>query len=359
MSTRKHFSIFSVLQCFCGNLRMQFSQQISIATVALMLVFSFSSSAQPREKQSINSGWHFVLNDEANISSVKNKTTGWQKINLPHTWNALDIVDDTVGYHQGIGWYKKELFIPEQYSNKHLELFFEGACNKTTIFVNGEKATEHSGGFTSFNVNLDGKILYGKANEVLIKVDNGKYLQDSVPPFSGDFNLMGGIYRDVWLIATNKIHFTKRMDNEGLMFKTPDVSAAKASFEIGMSYAGASTAKKVTAEYNLLSNGKIIKSGNKEHSPGYDGGGYIGIRDVLENPKLWSPETPNLYVLQVKLKNENGELFDEVSQNVGFKWVAISGKNEFLLNGKPYKLKGASAIRIIKTWVMHYPMPCM
>ena len=44
----------------------------------------------------------------------------------------------------------------------------------------------------------------------------------------------------------------------------------------------------------------------------------------------------------MQLKNERGEVIDEVSQNVGFKWVGISDKNEFLLNGKRYKLKGAS-----------------
>ncbi len=163
-----------------------------------------------------------MLNDQSAISSLAK--TNWQKINLPHTWNALDIVDDTVGYHQGIGWYKKTIDIPSSFAGKHLELFFEGACNKTSVYINGKLAVEHNGGFTGFTVNLDDKIVFGKNNEMLVKVDNSKYLKDSIPPFSGDFNLMGGIYRDVWLIATNKIHFQGLYGNEGVIFETPAVN---------------------------------------------------------------------------------------------------------------------------------------
>ena len=313
----------------------------SLFRILFALLIPFSLSAQPREKQSINSGWQFVLNDEPGISSVQNKNTGWQKINLPHTWNALDIVDDTVGYHQGIGWYKKKLFIPEQYNKKHLELFFEGACNQATVYINGEKATGHGGGFTGFSVNLDGKILYGKINEILVKVDNGKYLQDSIPPFSGDFNLMGGIYRDVWLTATNKIHLGKENETDGILFRVSKVNADKASYSVHAYLENIESAFKGSIEFQLLRNGAVIRSGKADLSPLVKMKS-ISIQDEIMNPKLWSPETPNLYVLQVQLKNEKGELLDEISKNVGFKWVGISDKNEFLLNGKPYKLKGAS-----------------
>lgn len=308
--------------------------------VLVMMASCLSVPAQPREKQSINSGWQFVLNDEAGIASVKNKNTGWQKINLPHTWNALDIVDDTVGYHQGIGWYKKELFIPQQYSNKHLELFFEGTCNKATVYTNGEKITEHSGGFTGFHVNLDGKIGYGKTNEILVKVDNGKYLQDSIPPFSGDFNLMGGIYRDVWLIAACKTHFNNRFGGEGILFETPDVNADKAAYNIRAFFEDSKTPVSGSLIYKLSFNGKTIRSGEQNIKGLIEGSVRLG--GVLDKPDLWTPENPNLYTLIVQLKSASGELVDELTQLVGFKWVSISSKNEFLLNGKPYKLKGAS-----------------
>jgi beta-galactosidase len=305
----------------------------------VLLIFPLLVSAQVREKQSINSGWQFVLNDRSSLTYLEDAK--WQNVNLPHTWNALDIVDDTIGYHQGIGWYRKKIEIPASYSNKHLELFFEGACNKTSVYINGELVGEHYGGFTGFTVNLDGKIAFGKNNEVLVKVDNGKYLQDSIPPFSGDFNLMGGIYRDVWLIATNQMHFSNQNNNEGIYFRIASINNDLAKFSIQAYIAKYKSVSNSSVEYKLLLNGVIIRSRQKKIVPN-DGFIPIEIQDELVSPKLWSPESPNLYQLHVLLKNDKGEVLDEIFQNVGFKWVGISDKNEFFLNGKAYKLKGAS-----------------
>ncbi|MEO7527991.1 MAG: glycoside hydrolase family 2 TIM barrel-domain containing protein [Chitinophagaceae bacterium] len=304
----------------------------------MLFVFPLLVTAQVREKQSINSGWQFVLNDKSALSSLDNAQ--WQKINIPHTWNALDIVDDTFGYHQGIGWYKKEIFIPSVYKGRHLELFFEGACNLTGVFVNGKFGAEHLGGFTGFRVNLDNKIEFGEVNEILVKVDNGKYLQELIPPYSGDFNLMGGIYRDVWLIVTNKTNFSRWNGNEGVLFTINDINEKKASYEIRVDWMNKESTLNYTIEYELWLKEKLIKTGSKK----LDKSNYstLTLQDSTSGHKLWSPETPVLYQLVVQLKNKEGEIVDELSQNVGFKWVGISDKNEFLLNGKPYKLKGAS-----------------
>ena len=306
--------------------------------VILLFAIPMFATAQVREKQSINSGWQFVLNDKTILPT--GETALFQKINLPHTWNALDIVDDTVGYHQGIGWYKKELFISEQYKENHLELFFEAVCNKATVFINGQLAGEHSGGFTGFKIDMDGKVLFGKTNEILVKADNSKYLQDSIPPFSGDFNLMGGIYRDVWLVATNKTHFNKSYGGEGVLFTITAINEKKATFSIQADWVSERSVLNYNIEYQLSMQGSLIKSGNQKLSNGNLSS--LSIPGFISIPKLWSPEVPNLYSLLVQLKNERGEVIDEVSQNVGFKWVGISDKNEFLLNGKRYKLKGAS-----------------
>lgn len=313
---------------------------IFVKAILIVLLFPATMLAQQRNQQSINSGWNFILNDAPQTSSVKGKNINWLKVNLPHTWNALDIVDDTLGYHQGIGWYKKVLFIPQQLSHKHLELYFEGACNKTTVFINGLYAGEHNGGFTGFKINLDGKISFGAENEILVRVDNGKYLKDSIPPFSADFNLMGGIYRDAWLISTNKMHFNNYFGNEGIMFEIKDINNSKASYKVNVFFKDVDTIIRGFVEYELYFKGKILQSGKKSLKP--FGGISVALENELAYPKLWSPEVPNLYDLVVKLKNDEGELLDEISQHVGFKWVGIGSKKEFMLNGKPYKLKGAS-----------------
>lgn len=309
-----------------------------VKQVVFIIAFSLLQSslyAQLREKQSLNSGWRFLLNDNNNIASTS--AANWQFINLPHTWNALDIVDDTLGYHQGIGWYKKEISIPASYQSKHVELHFEGACNKAIVYVNGQHAGDHIGGFTAFTVNLDGRIKYGEKNEVLVMVDNSKYLRDSVPPFSADFNMIGGIYRDVWLIATNTARFAKRYGADEVYFTTPSVSEQSASFIIkGKTDSAPANASIV---YSLKDNNNIVATSKQRMRLRST---EFVLNGMLANPKLWSPETPQLYQLQVQLINAKNEVLDELQMNVGFRWFGIDAQQQFTLNGKPYKLKGAA-----------------
>lgn len=304
----------------------------------LLIFYCFTQiclNAQVRDKQSINSGWKFVLNDNLIITSIQN--IKWQFINLPHTWNALDIVDDTLGYHQGIGWYKKEIHIPASYQNKHVELHFEGACNKAIVFVNGQQVGDHIGGFTAFTINLDNKIKYGEKNEILMMVDNGKYLRDSVPPFSADFNMIGGIYRDVWLIATNTARFAKRHGADEVYFSTPAVSEQSASFIIKGKIEGAPANASIF--YTIKDNNNVVASAKQKMRARSNA---FLLNGNLFNPKLWSPETPQLYELHVQLRNAKDEVLDELMMNVGFRWFGIDAQQQFTLNGKPYKLKGAA-----------------
>lgn len=300
-----------------------------------LLVIQLSLFAQVREKQSINSGWHFILNDDEKLSSTK--IANWQFINLPHTWNALDIVDDSLGYHQGIGWYKKEISIPATYRNKHVELHFEGACNKAIVFVNGQHIADHIGGFTAFTVNLDNKLKYDEKNELLVMVDNSKNLRDSVPPFSADFNMIGGIYRDVWLIATNKSRFAKRHGADEVYFTTPSVTQQTASFVIQGKTEGAPA--NASVYYTLKDKNNIVASAKQKIRSGRN---EFSLNGNLSNPKLWSPEMPQLYELFIQLRNAKDEVLDEMQMNVGFRWFGIDDQQQFTLNGKPYKLKGAA-----------------
>jgi beta-galactosidase len=313
-----------------------------ILMIAFTILLCYTAPAQNREKKSINSGWQFILNDAADISSTQKPNQYWQKINLPHTWNAVDILDDTVGYHQGIGWYRKELTLTKEYSNKHLELFFEGACNKTSVYINGRIAGEHEGGFTGFKINLDGHVSFDKLNEILVKVDNGKYLQEKIPPFSGDFNLMGGIYRDAWLTVSNKIHFDGTFGSSGIFFSIDDINEKKASFKIAFRLNDYQNAENLNFFYQLTLNKSVVTEKEKVIAITTSKKTLLALSGAINNPQLWSPEKPTLYQLLVQLKNHKGEVIDEIIQHVGFKWVSISDKKQFLLNGKPYILKGAS-----------------
>lgn len=109
------------------------------------------------------------------------------------------MLDDQPGYYRGVGWCRKTVFVPAAWRGQSVYLHFEGANQETEVYVNGQLAGRHAGGYTAFRFSI-GKLLKFNAdkpagNEVLMKVDNRH--NPAIPPLSADFTFYGGIYRDV------------------------------------------------------------------------------------------------------------------------------------------------------------------
>src|SRR5450432_2879963 len=79
--------------------------------------------AQPAVKQTINSNWEFYKGDIAGFPGKKADDVKWEKISLPHSWNANDVNDDEPGYYRGVGWYKKTIYVPVSWQNKNTYLY--------------------------------------------------------------------------------------------------------------------------------------------------------------------------------------------------------------------------------------------
>jgi beta-galactosidase len=321
------------------NLIMMYNNIFRFALLASSLILTIGKSIG-RDKVSVNSGWDFVLHDNPNRASL-DAVKDWQRINLPHTWNALDILDENVGYHRGIGWYQRQLFVEKVKEGKSVRLFFEGACIKTTLFVNGRQVGIHQGGYTGFVFDITPYLKFGQNNLIQVQVDNSKHLSDTIPPVTSDFNQMGGIYRDVWLITTNPVYFAHPVHGGmGIDFNTPQVSDDKAIMQVTAHVQGLKSSFTGSIAWQLLHGGQVIKSGSRPL--GKTNQASHTWQETITNPLLWSPESPNLYSLQVSLLDAQRQVLDEVEMNVGFKWVGIGADQSFLLNGKPYKLLGAS-----------------
>lgn len=146
-----------------------------------------------QQEITINSNWEFVLNDVLNASEI-NQSKDWQKVNIPHTWNKNDVLDDVDGYHRGIGWYRKDISL-ESNGQNNIFLKFEGSNSVTEVYVNGSKAGSHEGGYTAFVIDITEYVSFKNKNTILVKVD--KSYNPDISPLSADFNFYGGIYRDL------------------------------------------------------------------------------------------------------------------------------------------------------------------
>lgn len=304
----------------------------------LSIILAGNLSAQ-RTLTNINQGWEF---SKTNQSATKQQ---WQPINLPHCWNIEDVMDDNPGYYRGEGYYKRTIWVDQKYKSEQLFLLFEGANQVSEVFVNGQKAGEHVGGYAAFYVSLSPFVQFGKQNEILVKVDNS-YNQD-IAPLSADFTFYGGLYRDVWLLRTKQTHFSVKENTQGIYITTPRVTEESATLEVKAHITTTQTLdSKIKVNSVLIdAQGKIVGKSAQQSVILSPASAALSLEQSIEitKPRLWSPETPYLYNLQTRITDAmTGKLLDQVVQSVGFRWFHFDAGKGFFLNGKPYKLIGTS-----------------
>lgn len=301
---------------------------------------------QPRSVTGINQNWEFTKDNYVPGSAHIMTSVKWDTIQLPHTWNAYDVIDDIPGYRRGTGWYRKKLVFTEADKKKDLFLRFEAANQSATIYINGKKAGSHTGGYTAFQLLINPLLKFDpeKPNEILLKVDNS--YDPQVPPLSADFTFFGGAYRDAWLISTNSIHFSLAdHGSAGVFISTPQVNAESASIHVSGSIRNShnSTQRVEVSTIVLNNNGRqetIVK--NILSLSAGETGFTQDIRSFIK-PRLWSPEDPYLYTIKTTIRDAaSGDLLDEVSNPLGFRWFHFDADKGFFLNDKPYKLVGTS-----------------
>ncbi|MFD2516473.1 glycoside hydrolase family 2 TIM barrel-domain containing protein [Salinimicrobium flavum] len=296
----------------------------------LFIITSLTSFGQ-RNIQSLNSAWEFT-------SEVHPE----QLVNIPHTWNAGDAFRDGKEYFRGKGVYKKTFFVSEEWKDNRVFLKFEGSNQITTLFVNDQRVGEHRGGYTGFVFDISEALKPGDENRIRIEVDNSH--NPDIPPLDADFNFYGGIYRDLWLITTPKVHFELANEAAGnLLIRTPEVSEATGKLEIETKIVNSSTEnKKTEVKIDIFDpDGKLLKSLQKNVHLKAGETKKVDFAHTLKDPELWSPSSPELYRAEASVSAE-GMKNDIIDSKFGFRWFEADPEKGFFLNGKPLKLIGAN-----------------
>ena len=311
-----------------------------IAIVSSVLICLFVASQADAQKvvrtvRKLNDGWNFVPGSRENAQ--------WRPVTVPHTWNLEDTRDDEPGYRRGLSWYRRELTFDKALRSRRVFLQFEGVGQVAEVFVNDKRVGKHIGGYTAFSFDITEFLKTDAANVIEVSADN-TLIPDN-PPIDGDFNMYGGIYRDVWLIATNDVHLgTTDVAGAGIAITTPEVSADNAAVEI----AGSVVNKSASARSLQVSSAIIDRRGRQVATSSSTV--RVGPNSTAEfrqssikvsRPMLWSPDTPNLYSVRTRV-HENGGVVDESANPLGFRWFKFDPEKGFFLNGKHLKLRGTN-----------------
>jgi len=340
--------------------------RLAIVVLAGVAAGSAWAESGPRLRENLNKGWRFERQSNGsgelgsfdretaeasrieprfqNASQVSYDDSAWQRVNLPHTWNAYDVMDEWPGYWRGIGWYRKHFQLDSAWRRKRLFLEFEGVSLVSEFWLNGKSLGQHKGGYTGFEFEITRLAQFGSQENILtVKVDN--LYHDTVPPtVKSDYNFYGGIYRGVWLRVTDPVSIVS------VDWTTPTVTEAKAALRIRTGVSNQSQkAQRLSVVHELLGpDGRVADSFSDalEIAAGNSAESAAGPRTIA-SPRLWSPDTPNVYTIRTTVR-EGARVLDNVETPLGFRWFRFDPQAGFFLNGKRVQIQGTN-------WHQSYP----
>lgn len=290
-----------------------------------------------RKKELINNGWKFSLGNKIDSQSLS--------VSLPHAVTITPANSSGGRNYQGEYCYEKNISLACQ--DKKVFLYFEGGMGVSKLFINDELVHEHFCGYTPIAADISKYVK--KENKIFILLDNSD--NGDIPPGKPqedlDFSYEGGLYRDGFIIVTDKLYITNPLIEDeiaggGVFVHYSNVSEKSADINVKTHIANEyATDKDITIVYDVINNLGIVKS--KEVSKTIKSFEKIHIEDtiIIENPKLWSPDEANLYELKISLI-ENDIVLDDLSTEIGIKTYEFTMEDGILINGKSYRLQGSN-----------------
>lgn len=273
-----------------------------------------------REILNINKGWKF----SKDVSSVPSELPDdWQDIDLPYTWNGDDGQDGGNDYYRGKGYFAKILTKDKMPQGEEIYIQLDGVNSTAEVYFNGKKLCEHNGGYSAFRVKLDD---IKDENLLVVTADNSP--NDYVYPQVADFTFYGGIYREVKLIGVSKNHFDLDFYGSTSFAVTPVISGNDAKITLDAYCNG-------EVEFEIDDGNEVVA---KAKASGKNPSTVLEIKDV----HLWDGvDDPFLYNASAKLIVD-GQVADEVKTRFGCRTFEIDAQKGFILNGRPYPLRGVS-----------------
>ncbi|MCC8173458.1 MAG: glycoside hydrolase family 2 protein [Odoribacter sp.] len=333
--------IFVLIVCISSIIQ-SFGRELEFSTAGF-----FQLPNTGRTVHSMNPAWRFYKGSIENGACQKDfNDKEWEVVSLPHGIEYLPTEASGCINYQGEVWYRKHFTLPNELKGKKLFIHFEAIMGKCKVWINGELLTEHFGGYLPVIVDISDKVIWGEENIIAVLADNSD--NPNYPPGKNqdvlDFAYFGGIYRDCWLIAHNDIFITdSNYEDEiaggGLFVAFDEVSEDKATILLDLHIRNEQT--KIfegTVEYLLL-NKDLSRVGSARQKIMVNGQNAASVKSTLhiKKPKLWSPESPELYNLHVLVKDKKGNIVDGYRKRVGIRSIEFKGyEGGFWLNGKKY-----------------------
>lgn len=298
-----------------------------------------------REVYSMNPAWRFHKGAVEGAETKEFNDKDWTVVSLPDGIEYLPTEASGCINYQGEVWYRKHFMPDAALKGKKLFLHFEAIMGKSKVFVNGKLLTEHFGGYLPVIADVTDVLDWNGDNVIAVWADNSD--DPSYPPGKAqdvlDYTYFGGIYRDCWLIAHNNVFITDpNYENEvaggGLFVAFGKVSDALAEVQLKIHVRNATKNPfSGRVEYMLLQpDGTEVARLSDKIQVKVGRATTVSDRMPVKQPMLWTPSTPTLYNLLVRVLDKEGNVIDGYRRRIGIRSIEFKGKDGFYLNGRPY-----------------------
>ena len=293
----------------------------------------------------MNPAWRFHKGAVESAETKEFNDKDWTVVSLPDGIEYLPTEASGCINYQGEVWYRKHFTPDAALKGKKLFLHFEAIMGKSKVFVNGKLLTEHFGGYLPVIADVTDVLDWNGDNVIAVWADNSD--DPSYPPGKAqdvlDYTYFGGIYRDCWLIAHNNVFITDpNYENEvaggGLFVAFGKVSDALAEVQLKIHVRNATKNPfSGRVEYMLLQpDGTEVARLSDKIQVKAGRATTVSDRMPVKQPMLWTPSTPTLYNLLVRVLDKEGNVIDGYRRRIGIRSIEFKGKDGFFLNGRPY-----------------------
>lgn len=263
--------------------------------------------------------------------------TDIKKIEVPGEWTMQGF---TVGRHE-IGTYYKNFFVPDTWShNKRVKLRCNGVYSECEVYINGQKAGSHLGGFTAFELDVTRLLSFDRNNEISIGIRSHSIADSLASGSEYAVHDLGGITRDIYMYTLPEQNISK-LDINTFFDASYQNAILKSDIEIAnesdMDVLGGSLVLSLLDDNKAeITSRKVLIGKDKLFSGEVH---QVSVEMAVSNPHKWDNEHPYLYILRCQLLNNQGDVLECVDRKVGFRQIEVRG-NKVYVNNKRIKLRG-------------------
>ncbi len=324
----------------------------TVIMAAVLLGPNAALSANNRVNLNFNQNWKFYRGDATGAEVTSFNDASWETVHLPHSVR-LEPKNCSGGsgnqIYLGICWYRKSFPLQGTYSGRKVFVEFQAAMQAATVWINGTLLTNHYGGYASFTVDITSYCRFDGTNNVIAaRLDNRPNVD--IPPGTSapDFQYFGGLYRDVILHITDKLHvtdpvFTNKVAGGGIFVTYPAVSAAQATVQIRTNVKNENaSAKDCSIKSDIVDRQNIIVATATTPAIRIAANADTAFTQQLtvNNPRLWHPSHPDLYKLYTSVY-DSGSIVDSCMTRIGIRRFRFT-VDSLSINGERTILAGAN-----------------